>query len=928
MIAVGDPRPGGPNALGAPGDVLLWNDRVEAVIEALDHPHYLGPAGGFLLDLGTRGGNDDALRHLPQATGVLPWEAAHYTTIDVLPGDDHAAVQVSGTLDGRPGVPIVTRYEVRPCEPGVRVRTEIANLEPDPLALYLCDAWYWGGRGSLPFTPYPGGGFQRPAFGLSTIDSAMRDFPFLIGGEHEEPTTTYASVGCSHEQLTGFQSESVSGAGTATRLVPPGEFIVFERFIAVAAGSQVGPAVDLALDARRQLFGEAYTTLQGRVLIEDGAVPTGPLEAQILISEGRLTDDTATWTPWTQVRPGPDGAWSARVPVDRTFVVEVLSYGKRAAATQLEARGDGVTVEDLVVPTSGTLRLDARVDGASDVLLAFVEPADADTRETVAARMDRSFATCAPLLGPPHGGSPACNRVLVDGPTTVKVPAGRYEVLAVAGPFSSLTRTLVDVQPGSVHDVMLQVQTLGDDLDGTLSADFHVHGRVSFDSSVPDDDRVRAMLAARLQVIAATDHDAAHDYAEAFDRVGAEGRLQLLVGVESTGHILRDLYAGAPFPQVVGHWNFWPLPYDPDGPWRGAPWDENAEPAQIMDRMVEQGWDPEGGVAQLNHPVEGLEFGRDLGWASALGLRADAPLPQTFDGTPESLFLRRPEGSAFSNADYHTQEVMNATDNWRLPSYRAFWFYLLTQGVVRGGTANSDSHGLTDNVIGSPRTLVFTEETVADFDADAFDAAVRDGRMVGTNGPILRVTAEDSGGGVHGPSMQPFTPGPDSDLRVRVRAAAWVPIEEVRVLVDGEVAYTIREELNHPADPLAAESVLRWEGDVPLAELLPPTGDHFIVVEAGAALVEQSDLDCDGFPDTGDNDGNGQIDHRDVADFEGDADAACMETAGPLGLHAPVTDPTNPGWSFGVVTPGGWPFAFTNAFLIDRDGDGYEGVGR
>ena len=52
---------------------------------------------------------------------------------------------------------------------------------------------------------------------------------------------------------------------------------------------------------------------------------------------------------------------------------------------------------------------------------------------------------------------------------------------------------------------------------GALSGDFHVHGAASYDSSIPDQDRVVSFLAAGLDVIVATDHDVVTSYAETLD---------------------------------------------------------------------------------------------------------------------------------------------------------------------------------------------------------------------------------------------------------------------------------------------------------------------------------------------------------------------------------------------------------------------------
>ena len=53
-------------------------------------------------------------------------------------------------LHGRPDIPIYTLYEVRPCEPGVRVRTEIVNGTPDPQLWALADGFYWSANALLP----------------------------------------------------------------------------------------------------------------------------------------------------------------------------------------------------------------------------------------------------------------------------------------------------------------------------------------------------------------------------------------------------------------------------------------------------------------------------------------------------------------------------------------------------------------------------------------------------------------------------------------------------------------------------------------------------------------------------------------------------------------------------------------------------------
>src|SRR6185436_11888587 len=94
------------------------------------------------------------------------------------------------------------------------------------------------------------------------------------------------------------------------------------------------------------------------------------------------------------------------------------------------------------------------------------------------------------------------------------------------------------------------------------------------------------------------------------------------------------------------------------------------------------------------------------------------------------------------NLDWDVQEVMTGASipNWL--RYRALWFSLLSQGLFRAGTANSDTHSLGLERIGYPRNIVFDVQSDP-LDVERFDEAVRSGHMVGTNGPVLDVSIID-----------------------------------------------------------------------------------------------------------------------------------------------------------------------------------------
>ena len=934
VIASPSEVPGGLDALGAPDDILLANEQIVAVVDALEHPHYLAPAGGALLDLGTVGDDNDSMRHTFQATGVLPDEAALYTEMKLIEEDGLVAVQFRGTLAGRPDVPVATRYEVRPCEPGVRVRTELVNLEPDPISVMVADGQYYGGRELLPFSPRAGAGFDHPSFGLSSLGDAIFGVPWVAAAAHSEPAASYATVACNAPEVWGFQSDNVAVAGTKSRPLAYGEWAVFERFIAVGEGASVADAANHAFEVRRQLFDEEYALIEGQVAVEgDGDVPIGEgLRASVHVAGGTAETPIAERVPWNHALVEDDGTFSLAVPADGTYVLEVESYGLRGAPTEVTVATTNVDAGTLTVPQVGQITVGGTVDGDADWLQVIVVPADDATAEQVTAAMFGQFVDCAPLLGAPYGGAPACNRVFVgpEGPETMGILPGRYDFFAVAGPFSTLAAERdVAVGAGEVVEVELAVERLAM-IDGGLSSDFHVHGGASFDSNVPHEPRVAAWLAAGLEVLATTEHDTAWDFAEARERLGADDRLQMMVGTESTGHILWKFLPDNEFPTVFGHWNIWPLPFDPSGPWRGAPWDELVEPGQLFDRAVDVGWDRDAGVIQLNHPIAETLFARDQGYATMIGVDGTLPLPTEFDGTPASTFLYTPPGATFANSDYHVQEVMNGTNNGWYPQYRAFWHYLMNQGIFRAGTANSDSHTLVDNVVGTPRTIVYTDQTVADFDAAEFNRAVRAGRAIGTNGPLIEASLDwDLEGGGRSepvtPSLDALAPGPNATLHLSVEAAPWVPVEEVRLVVNGAEVRVLTSELTHPGDPFDMDGIRRLNVEIPLADLVG-SGDAWLSIEAGAPLPQQADLDCDGFPDTGDNNGDGAIDWRDVTALEEEPEEACLGEVGPLG-HPAAPGRADDGYGFSMVTPGGYPLAFTNPFVFDPDGDGFTAPG-
>jgi hypothetical protein len=163
-----------------------------------------------------------------------------------------------------------------------------------------------------------------------------------------------------------------------------------------------------------------------------------------------------------------------------------------------------------------------------------------------------------------------------------------------------------------------------------------------------------------------------------------------------------------------------------------------------------------------------------------------------------------------------------------------------------------------------------------------------------------------------GLGFTPVVPQPGDVIAIEVRAAPWIPVREVRAITS-RGAVTLVEGLVDPADPFGTDGVVRWRGEVALTTLLGP-GDDWLSIEAGLAPPPYADLDDDGVPDTGDNDGDGAIDADDIEDDE---------DTGPIANPPDPTDPADPRFIMTRIVPESWPYGFTNFLLIDVDGGGW-----
>ncbi|MCB1051669.1 MAG: hypothetical protein KDC71_13810 [Acidobacteria bacterium] len=154
---------------------------------------------------------------------------------------------------------------------------------------------------------------------------------------------------------------------------------------------------------------------------------------------------------------------------------------------------------------------------------------------------------------------------------------------------------------------------------------------------------------------------------------------------------------------------------------------------------------------------------------------------------------------------------------------RQDWFNLLNAGVYKPVTGGSEATDVADVPVGQVRTFVTTSDTtLRDNDLVTFWQNVAAGHMFVTNGPLLEASIGNASFGDSASS------GATANLQIKVQAAGWVPVRELRIWVDGQLVETRSLE--------SALEIVRFEETVPLTFDAP--GDHWVFIEAGASLQD------------------------------------------------------------------------------------------
>jgi hypothetical protein len=516
-------------------------------------------------------------------------------------------------------------------------------------------------------------------------------------------------------------------------------------------------------------------------------------------------------------------------------------------------------------------------------------------------------------------GTPALNfQTDPDGSGALELPPGTYMVYASRGLEYTIDSQSITVGSGGTTNVSLAIGRVVD-TSGYVSMDFHVHSGKSFDSSLPLVDRVASFLAEGVEVMVSTDHDFISDYSTMISSLSAEDEINSIIGDELTGGIpvpADPTQDGTVFPEGIGHWNAWPLTVIENNRRNGAPPDEFITPGTAIDRL--RGMDslvflgktpdtagvgdwlpaiqagqagtvgellpPDEDVVMFNHPRAGFAGTVVIGMFNSLSNPGGNPMVGGYDPmeplsafpnnglfTP-SLYNKAVVGPAGTDTDalsFDAIELMNGGDLGGYTAVHDDWCSLVKQGLHKTATAVSDSHRLVMENAGFGRSFVASStDDPATIDEEELTQNVKNMNLVGTSGPFIRFSVEDDDDVEQPMGETAVSTGNNVVVKIRVEAAPWIPVEEVRIYRNCDLIETRTIKSSK-----VLGKVLRFNSAIPITGI---DADSFITVEASVKI-----------------DGGGK----------------------------PVTPSLLD--TVQTIEPGVVPLGFTNPVFVDRDGNGY-----
>lgn len=809
---------GGLAAVGGIGDYALGNGTLCAVVSNPAHPTDLSPSGGFLLDLGHCALGNDQLANLIPLANV---DRANVPVVEeVTASFDDREARVT-TRARWQGIVFETDYVLDTVDPeSLRMETRVERVASGGRLAVVGLLSVHPNASLRAFTfdttdPRAAVGFDHPPTPSENLRSLLgglkrSDVQVLVGAEAGGAGISYG-IHLESAWREDEDGERKDLPHVALNGEPFSLLGVFSKPFRLGGNGRVGvlqlaqaPLMNLPEDERLQLNHRIHVGARADVasvtdrLFADGPEVTGHVDepaARLHVSrDGR---------PVTHVKPGPDGRFAFRLPTAGSYEVRAVAPGGTEVRLPLEVAADGLALGRIALGGTGR----ALLPRGHAMRLTFL-----GLDGTPDPRFDDD------LIGLRFGGEEVPNSALAsyvslagseDDPASVPLSPGRYRVIASRGLEWSVEETTIQVRSGRQTPLTIGIPRRQVETPGWIQADLHVHAGGSFDSSLTYRERIRSFVAQGGEILVATEHDNVVDYQPVVEAMGLADRVRVVPGLEVTA-----ISKTGDVPYTAGHANAWPLPPEPYAHRGGALRSQGVRLRVPIAQLRARGGRR---IFQLNHPRMQKDEADDEALFTHLSVAGTGFVPtRPLADSPNHHLVEPDPETGTRDLDYDAVELLNGKTGPDLAYYkrvRADWFSLLLQGERHTGTANSDSHEMRQLVAIPTNYVKAAVDRVDGFDPAAFVDAVLAGALVGSTGPFLSVDLVGAGRSrLAGPGGT-FS-GSSGELIVSVAAADWVPVDTLRVYLNGAL---------HESRAIAPGETVR----IPLAV----SADTFVTVE-------------------------------------------------------------------------------------------------
>jgi hypothetical protein len=525
----------------------------------------------------------------------------------------------------------------------------------------------------------------------------------------------------------------------------------------------IGERFDDAQAIALRTGGATLRTIAGTVTESDGT-PAEGVRVHATAGDGRHLSRQLT---------GADGRFSLTVPEGEAL----LSAWRRGFPIVGPIPAAAAT--DLAMPPRGFLEVRARDAGSGTPSPARVQAMP------VAGSVEMPAAS--------WGEEPwEANRADVrfagaDGLVRMTLPVGDWRIVVSRGYEFEIVDALVAISDGAT--ATLDADLLhGVGSTGVVCADYHIHTARSPDSE--DDARLKilALVGDGLEIGVRSEHEIVDGFDDVIVALGLEAFARGLDGLELSTF-------------TWGHLGVFPLAVDASRPNGGAfRWQGRMPPEVFADVRAR----PETPALIINHPRTGSSFNGYFTAAQYDPVTGTVGIPALWD-------------EAFSLV-----EAMNASsfDESRDGAVRD-WLSLVAHGRRVFAVGSSDSHRVHRQPVGYPRTCL---ELGTDDPRAVTPAQIRDATIAGRSFVSGGIHLDVDAGGV-GPGGE-VTGVATASLHVIVRAATWIDVDELEVIVDGATAETIPIT---PADADPTDPTIRLDA---MVEAPVAAGGSYVVIHA------------------------------------------------------------------------------------------------